>query len=87
MLTITVAVAQVFSGAFAALKANRMKNKPHTKVAVPGHEYPEHTDSDEMARAAREMVNEMTEEQVEEHFKAAMARVYGGRPSQQATVA
>lgn len=64
-----------------------MKNKAHTKAAVPEREYPEHTDSDAMARAAREMVNGMTEEQVEEHFKAAMARVYGGRSSQQATVA
>lgn len=62
-----------------------MKNKPHSKVR--GQEYPEHTDSDEMARAARERVNEMTEAQVEEHFKAAMARVYGGRSSPQATVA
>jgi hypothetical protein len=66
---------------------NRMKNNPEIKVAACGQEYPEHTDGDEMARVAREMVNEMTEEQVEEHFKAAMARVYGGRPSEQATVA
>lgn len=64
-----------------------MKTKPHSQSIVRGNEYPEQTDSDEMARAAREMVNEMTEEQVEEHFKAAMARVYGGRSSQQATVA
>lgn len=64
-----------------------MKAKPHAKSKARGNEYPEHTDSDEMARAARKMANEMTDEQVDEHFKAAMARVYGGRSSQQAPVA
>ena len=63
-----------------------MKKKPHSQGIVRGNKHPEHTDSDAMARAAREQVNAMTEEEVEEHFKAAMARVYGGRPAQQATV-
>ena len=63
-----------------------MKKKPHSQGIVRGNKDPEHTDSDAMARAAREQVNAMTEEEVEEveeHFKAAMARVYGGRPAQQ----
>ena len=64
-----------------------MKSKPQPKTAVRGHEYPERTDSDAMAQAARELVNGMTEEQAEEHFKAAMARIYGGRSAQQAPVA
>ena len=63
-----------------------MKKKPQSQKIAQGTEHPKHTDSDAMARAAREQVNAMTEEEVEEHFKAAMARVYGGRPAQQATL-
>ena len=46
--------------------------------------YPESTDSSEMARIARKAVNRMSEEEVEGGFEAAMARIYGGRPAQQA---
>ena len=56
-----------------------MKKKPHSQSIVRGNEHREHTDSDAMARAARERVNAMTEKEVEENFKAAVARVYGGR--------
>ena len=63
-----------------------MKNKAHSKTVAQAKEYPERTDSDEMARAARKMLNAMTEDEVEEHFNAAMARVYGGRSAQQTTV-
>ena len=86
-LTITVVAAPVFLARLLRIRPNRMKRKPQPKTAVRGHEYPERTESDAMARAAREMVNGMTEEQAEEHFKAAMALVYGGRPAQQAPVA
>lgn len=46
--------------------------------------YPESTDSNPMARTARKAVNQMTEEEVEDRSEAAMARIYGGRPAQQA---
>jgi hypothetical protein len=47
--------------------------------------YPENTDSNEMARSAREAVNKMSEEGFEDRVETAMARIYGGRSAQQAT--
>ena len=54
------------------------------KKKTDGVAYPETTDSTQMARVAREAVNQMTEEEVEARSEAAMARIYGGRPAQQA---
>ena len=54
------------------------------KKKPDGMKYPESTDSSEMARVARKAVNRMSEEEVEGGFEAAMARIYGGRPAQQA---
>ena len=54
------------------------------KKKTDGAAYPETTDSTQMARVAREAVNQMTEEEVEGHFEAAMARIYAGRSAQQA---
>ena len=59
-------------------KNSEAKKKPD------GVKYPESTDSSEMARVARKAVNRLSEEEVEGGFEAAMARIYGGRPAQQA---
>ena len=55
------------------------------KKKTEGTAYPESTDSNKMARVAREAVNQMTEEEVEDRFEAAMARIYAGRSAQQAS--
>ena len=54
------------------------------KKKTTGPAYPESTDSNDMARVARDAVNQMTEEEVEGRFEAAMARIYAGRSAQQA---
>jgi hypothetical protein len=60
------------------------KNSRFEEKADETITYPESTDSAEMARTAREAVNQMTDEEVEDQVKAAMARIYGGRSAQQA---
>jgi hypothetical protein len=61
-----------------------MPAKPRSKSPGAASEYPERTDSLDMAKAARTQVNEMTEEEVEKEVAAAMARVYGGQPAPEA---
>ena len=64
-----------------------MKSTPYPQDKERQGEYPERTDSDEMVSVARKAVSAMSEEEAEENFRAAMARVYGGRASHQTTVA
>ena len=59
-------------------------NKRVHKTVKKDANYPEGTDSVEMARVAREALNKMSDEEVEHHFEAAVARIYGGRSAQQA---
>jgi hypothetical protein len=49
-------------------------------------EYPAKTDSNDMARKARTRVNAMSEAEVEQQAREAMARIYGGKTAKQAAV-
>jgi len=51
-------------------RKSRAKERPDGTII-----YPESTDSSQMAREAREAVNQRTEEEVEDRAEAAMARI------------